>query len=459
MKNCKSILLLLLVVVFVSGIFSGCKSSTEKKDASDAKIETTAETNETKTTEKTTDTQNRKFSWATWALSEEAIKSIYLSMATTFMDANPGVTIETVSFPYVQYKDQLVIAAAANNAPNIAHVKTEWIPALLKIGAVKDLNDVLTPELKNDYFESILSGVTVDGKIVAAPWFTNPFALYYNKTLLEKAGITELPKNWEEFMASARKIAALGKDEKGNKIYGYALPNSKSAPGLGYNFLPHMWVHGGDFSDANGNITIYSPENVKAFEEAKSLYEDEISPNGMTFIDARNLFAQGCLGFYYDIEQATGPIELASPKGAEFAKEYSAMVIPAMDGPNGAGYITEHDLVVFNTCKELDAVAKFIDHMSGKVVLQILYDSGMGKMPARKSLTEMEIFKNPEKEITKAFVNALPTSRPIPGMHDAFMQADELIVDSLSLLTISKDPVDKIVKDLDMKVKEIYGQK
>ena len=455
MKSCKRVLLLLLAGILVLSLFSGCNSGTKTETtqastsaAAATAAQTTADSNEKKT-----------FSWATWALSEESLKPTYTAMAQTFMDANPNVTIETVAYPYAQYKDQLVISAAASNAPDIAHVKAEWVPALLKLGALQNLNDVLSPELKKDYFEAILNGVTVDGKIISAPWFTNPYALYYNKTLMEKAGIKELPKNWTELMAAARKISALGKDANGNKIYGYALSNNKSAPGSGYNFFPHMWTYGGDFCDANGNITIYTPENVKAFEEAKSLYVDEISPNGSTFKDLRNLFAQGCIGFYYDLEMAQGPIAEASPKGEEFAKEYSAMVLPAMDGLNGYAYITEHHLAIFNTCKELPTVAAFADHMSGKVVLQILFDAGMGKMPARTSVTEMEIFKNPAKEITKAFVAQLATARSLPGMHESFMLADEAFVDTLALLTISKDPVDKIVKDLDAKVKELYGQK
>jgi len=268
--------------VLVLSLFSGCKSGT-KTEATKASTSAAAATTAAQTT--AASNEKKTFSWATWALSEESLKPTYMAMAQTFMDANPNVTIETVAYPYAQYKDQLVISAAASNAPDIAHVKAEWVPALLKLGALQNLNDVLSPELKKDYFEAILKGVTVDGKIISAPWFTNPYALYYNKTLMEKAGIKELPKNWTELMAAARKISALGKDEKGNKIYGYALSNNKSAPGSGYNFFPHMWTFGGEFCDANGNITIYTPENVKAFEEAKSLYVDEISPNGSTFKD------------------------------------------------------------------------------------------------------------------------------------------------------------------------------
>lgn len=451
MKKSISILVFVLVCALFTGLMAGCGQSTTEQT-------TTQPAATDKTGAEQSSAEKKTFVWATWAITEEALRPTYMAMAETFMEKNSDVHIDTLSYPYAQYNDQLIISAAAKNAPDIAHVKAEWLPALLNLGSLQVLNDVLSKELQEDYFEGVLNGVTVDGNIVAAPWFTNPYALYYNKRLMEKAGVTELPKNWNELMEAARKISALGTDEDGNKIYGYALPNNKTAPGTGYNFFVHMWTHGGEFCDEQGNVTIYSPENIKAFEEARALFKDEISPNGANFKDLRNLFAQGRIGFYYDLEMAQGPFAEASPKGEAFAEDYSAMVIPAMDSPYGYAYITEHHLAIFNTCTELEAVARFADHMSGKVVLQLLYDANMGKMPSRKSVTELEIFKNPDKEITKAFVKALDTARALPLWNEAFMQADEAVVDAIATLSISDEPVDKIVKDLHERVKDLYGQ-
>lgn len=400
----------------------------------------------------------KEISWATWAVSEEALKPTYMSMVETYMEQHQEVTVKVVTYPYAQYKDQLIISAAASNAPDIAHIKKEWMPELIAQGALQPLDDVLSGELKSDYYENFIAGATIEGKLMAAPWFNSPVALYYNKTLMEKAGISALPENWTELMEDARKISALGTDENGNKIYGYALPNSKSETGLGYNVFPHMWTYDGDFSDKDGNIVINSSENVAAFTEIQQLYKEEISPNGLTLKDARNLFAQGVVGFYYDLEAASASIQEATPKGDAFIEEYSTTVIPAMDSPNGFGYTQEHYFAVFNTCKELELAGDLLDHLTGETVLQILYDAGMGKMPDRASVAKMEIFTNPDKELTKGFVAAVPTARSLPCDNAAFMQADEAFMDALAQLTISGDSVDKIVADLDARVKELYGQ-
>jgi ABC-type glycerol-3-phosphate transport system substrate-binding protein len=283
-------------------------------------------------------------------------------------------------------------------------------------------------------------------------------ALFYNKTLLAKAGVTDLPQTWGELMDTARKISALGTDENGNKIYGYAIPITKVEPAFGYNFFSHMWAHHGEFIDENGNIVINTPENVAAFEELRGLIADEITPNGATCRDIRNLFAQGFIGFFYDLQMCVGVFEAASPKGADFADEYGAMVIPEIDGPNGFAYTTEHLLAVSKTAKETEAISRFLTFMTGNDVLQILYDGGMGKMPDRVSVAEMDIFANPDSEITKAFVNALGTVRSLPTSNSAFSLADEAFADAMTLLSISSDSTEKIVADLDERVKELYGQ-
>ena len=79
-------------------------------------------------------------------------------------------------------------------------------------------------------------------------------------------------------------------------------------------------------------------------------------------------------------------------------------------------------------------------------------------MPDRSSVAEMEIFTNPDKELTKGFVAAVPTARSLPCDNTAFMQADEAFMDALAQLTISEDSVEKIVADLDARVKELYGR-
>jgi multiple sugar transport system substrate-binding protein len=72
--------------------------------------------------------KEKQLTWATWAIAEEALKPTYMAMITTFMKDHPDVKIKPVTYPYAQYLDQLIISAASGNAPDIAHIKSEWLP-------------------------------------------------------------------------------------------------------------------------------------------------------------------------------------------------------------------------------------------------------------------------------------------------------------------------------------------
>lgn len=401
--------------------------------------------------------ENVTLTWATWALAEEALAPTYQAMVDTYMEEHPEVTIENVTYPYAQYLDQLIISASGGNAPDIAHIKQEWLPQLIEQWAIQDLSQIITVELKEDYYAGSIEGATVDGKLMASPWFTSPCALFYNKDLMAQAGIEEVPSTWSELMEAARAVSALGTDETGNKIYGYGLPNSNTEVGNGYNVFPHLWNHGGEYMNEDGTFDLMSEESLEAFAEVQSLYLDEITPNGSTLKDLRNLFAQGRLGFYYDLEMAGATFIEASPKGEVFAESFGAVPIPGQTDENGASYITQHYFVVFNTCDNLDAAASLLEHLSGETVLQILYDAGMGKMPARASVAEMDIYANPESEITKAFVNALPYARALPAGYIEFMDADKVLVDALSVLSVSDAPTEELIQGVQDELEELYG--
>jgi len=453
MKKIIKIQILLMVVLMVLSMFAGCSQSTGTPVTTSS--EQTEETGGTSKENESKPQEPINLEFASWFFSEEAYAEIYKSCIVTFAEKHGNINLSLPTNPYAQYLDQLVISGAAGNAPEFAHIKQEWLPQLSGMGVLLPLNDYLSDELKNDYIESIIGSSTIDGKIMAAPWFNSPYTYYYNKTLLEKAGVS-LPSNWKEFIDAVYAISKLGTDENGNKIYGLAIPNSESQVGAGYNIFPHLWIHGGDFIDENGNIVINSKENKAAFEELRRLYKDEITPNGLIIKEIRNLFGQGVVGFFLDAEAGLNSVYKASAKGNEFSKEVGAFLVPAMDGPNGSGYFVDHVVVAFNTCKNTDLINDMMMHLTDKGV-EILFTNQQAKLPDRKSLLNKDLYQNVDNEITKAFIKSLNTARPIPA-HESLMDADALITDALARLAITDDPVEQILADLEAKIKPLYGR-
>lgn len=155
----------------------------------------------------------------------------------------------------------------------------------------------LTPHAKGAekaHFPALVANNTVDGQLLAMPWFTDAGVLYYRKDLLEKYG-EKPPTTWDELTATARKVMD-GEREAGNAdMQGYVF-QGKAYEGLSCNALEWVASHGGGtIVDAKGEITINNPQAAKALTTAAG-WIGTISPTGVLNYgeeDARGVFQKG----------------------------------------------------------------------------------------------------------------------------------------------------------------------
>ncbi len=335
-------------------------------------------------------------------------------------------------------------------------VKAEWLPQLMELDCLADIKPYISEEALADYGEASLSSyTTADGSLVALPYFGQPYAMFYNKTLLEKAGVS-VPTTFDELLEASAKVAALGNDENGNKIYGLGLVNSGLEVAEGYNIFPWLWARGGEFIDADGKIVLNSDANLKAFTEIQELYTSGQSPVGLSFKEMRNLFASGNLAFFWDLESQTASFVQASSKGEAFLDEIGAFPIPGATAGQSVGYVSDVVLVVFKSCKNMEAAGVVAEFLGGEDTIQIMFDYGKGKMSSRTSVMD-HIFANVESEFTAAYVEAMKQCRSLPAMDMGFADADEAITDAVARLATGVDAA-TVLADLDAEVRELYGQ-
>jgi trehalose/maltose transport system substrate-binding protein len=118
---------------------------------------------------------------------------------------------------------------------------------------------------ENQSFPSMVANDTVNGKLVAMPWFIDTGLLYYRKDLLEKYRM-KVPATWEELDADARRIQAAERAAGNEKMWGYVW-QGRAYEGLSCDALE--WIssyNGGTVVDDKGRVTIDNPRAVKALE-------------------------------------------------------------------------------------------------------------------------------------------------------------------------------------------------
>ena len=400
--------------------------------------------------------------WGSWVFAEQTVGFIYQEMADLYNSTNEyNTTIDTSYFySYADYLSTLLIDVAGGNGPDVAHIKAEWLPQLLALGVVRSLDGYISEDVLADYAQSAIDSVTVDGEMVALPWFSNTYALLVNTELCEQAGVDYTAiASWADLMAAAEKISALGSD-----IYGLAIPNSNGVEaGEGYNTFPALWAYGGDY-EVGGEILLESEAALNAYTDLQKLYVDGISTaaGSNSFKELRNLFGAGKIGFYWDIESGIATAASAAPDEAQYYARTQAITIPGADAA-GHGYLIAHQLAVFDSCTDdkMEAMGHFLDYMSGSDVIGILYKNGQGKMSSRASVMA-EVFaectevKQEKGGYTYAYVKAMESAKALPAANIHFQDSDAMLTDMLTELAQGGNVADILAK-WDAEIQALYN--
>lgn len=183
------------------------------------------------------------------------------------------------------------ILAAQGDDIDILQVDVVW-PGVLAPHLV-DLRSV-NGNAGDGHFKALIDNNTVDGKLLALPWWTDAGVLYYRTDLLEKYGF-EPPKTWAEMTEAAQTIMKEERAAGDDDLWGYVW-QGKSYEGLTCDALE--WVDsygGGTIVGEDGEVTINNPKAVAALEMAASWVGD-ITPEGVLNYDeeaARGVFQSG----------------------------------------------------------------------------------------------------------------------------------------------------------------------
>lgn len=154
---------------------------------------------------------------------------------------------------------------------DVLMVDIVW-PGLLADHLV-DLNDYLPEGAADGFIPSLMDNNTVQGKLVALPWFTDAGLLYYRQDLLDKYD-AEVPQTWQALTDTARHIQQSERDAGNARMHGFVF-QGRAYEGLTTNALEWIASHGGGtFVDAGGQVTINNPQAVEAIALAASWVGD-----------------------------------------------------------------------------------------------------------------------------------------------------------------------------------------
>jgi trehalose/maltose transport system substrate-binding protein len=275
-----------------------------------------------------------------------------------------GHTVKIVSTPNsaterLALYQQLLAAGAADI--DVFQIDVVW-PGILRQHLL-DLTPKAQPQT-GQHFPTMVQSATVDGKLVAMPWFADAGLLYYRKDLLEKYG-RGVPQTWEELTESAR-IVQEGERKAGNNSFTGFVWQGRAYEGL--TTVALEWIAsyaGGTIVDEKGEITINNPKAAQALKMAAG-WVGKISPEGVlnyTEEEARGVFQAGNAVF-----MRNWPYAWALAQGADSPIKDKVGVSPLpKGGADGrhAGTLGGQLLAVSKYSKNAEAATDLVMYLTG----------------------------------------------------------------------------------------------
>lgn len=295
-----------------------------------------------------------------------------LNLAREFDELEPGIKVEYREIQFDDVVAESMRAFATGQAPDIIAVDNPEHALFAARGAFLDITDrVAASDVINteNYFAGPLNSVSWDGKLFGVPKATNTIALYYNKDLYAKAGITEPPKTWDELLEVSRKL-----NDPANNVYGLAFSAKASEEGT-FQFLPWAQMGGGGYDNIN------APGAVKALTIWKTIMDERLaSPDTLTRgqWDSTGTFNSGNAA-----QVISGPWELNRMlEEANF--DWGVTLLPTeTEGGTRSSAMGDFNWAIFATSKHPDEAFKALEYFASQD--DRLFPE-FGQLPARSDI-------------------------------------------------------------------------
>ncbi|GAK69491.1 ABC transporter substrate-binding protein [Agrobacterium rubi] len=358
-----------------------------------------------------------------WIYCGDKIDPVHEKYIKEWEGKNPGWKVAPEVVGWEQCQDKATTLAAAGTPVAMAYVGSRTLKEFAE-------NDLIVPvpmtaDEKKAYYPYIPDTVTFDDQQWGVPVAFSTKALYWNKDLFKQAGLDpeKPPTTWAEEIEYAKII----KEKTG--IAGYGMP-AKTFDNTMHQFLHWVYTNNGKVTDAEGNVTLDSPEVLAALQAYKDI--TPYSVEGATAYEQneiRAIFLDGKAGM---IQNSTG----AAYRLLNTKINWGVTTLPLGPSAKGPGTLLITDsLAIFKGSGVEDKAiefAKFITSPGPQEEYELTTDSGL--TPLRPSAKVDQLVK--DKPYWKPFIDGIAFGGPEPlfkdykGFQNAMIEMVQSVVTS-----------------------------
>jgi ABC-type glycerol-3-phosphate transport system substrate-binding protein len=213
-----------------------------------------------------------------------------------FEAKNPDITVKQLNVPYAQFTSTINqrLSQGGGGGIDLFAVDTGVAVDFYNRGFLADLSDMRADATAAAVSPDMVEQNVIDGKLVAIEAWTTSQFLYYNKDLLDKAGVEAPPSDptqpwtWEQLAAAAEKVKAANAAQ-----YAFLFDQWDT-----YYQLQPLGVSAGGGNGIDGDqVSFSNPGWQRALSWYHDLFEKGLSPRGITNDKNGALFQEGKAAF------------------------------------------------------------------------------------------------------------------------------------------------------------------
>ncbi|PSJ63074.1 extracellular solute-binding protein [Pseudaminobacter soli (ex Li et al. 2025)] len=283
------------------------------------------------------------------------------AMTDAFTKANPDISVNIEFVPYEGLHDKTVLAQGSGGGYDVVLFDVIWPAEYATNNVLVDISDRITPAMKEGVLPGAWTTVEYEGKRYGLPWILDTKYLFYNKEILEKAGIANPPKTWAELADQAKIIK-----EKGVLDTPIAWSWSQAEAAI-CDYTTLVSAFGGDFLK-DGKPAFQTGGGLDALNYMVTSYSSGLTnPNSKEFLeeDVRRVFQNGeaafALNWTYMYNMAN------DPKESKVAGKVGVVPAPGVEGKSEVSAVNgSMGLGITTTSKHQDEAWKYIEFMTSQ---------------------------------------------------------------------------------------------
>jgi len=326
-------------------------------------------------------------------------------MVQEFNEAYEGeIRVSTQTIPEVDFYEVFGTSVPQGQGPDIAIMHLRRIAKYAEMGLLNSFDDLIDAEtMKQNYIPAAWNGSDFEGSHYGIPLDVHPLGMYYNKDILDAAGV-EVPTTHAELISACEALE--GEVE-------YCLPLSTMWPSQNV-FISALFQHGGDDLDDQDYPAFNTDEGYAALEVLNELiHVHNVSPTNVNVDEDLTYFRQGNAAFHINGIWMLNGIK-------ESGINFGTASIATLFGDTPAVWADSHNFVLplqsGVSDEKYQAMMTFIEYITA----HSLQWAQAGQIPADITVLESEEFLALEYHQTFVDVDDIVFVESSPYIEDGF---------------------------------------